>query len=46
MKFFGSKTNKKIRYINKKCRRISVYKLTAQQVDDERTTADGHSHSS
>ena len=25
---------------------ISVYKLTAQQVDDERTTADGHSHNS
>lgn len=37
---------KKNRYINKKCRRISVYKLTAQQLDDERTTADGQSHNS
>ena len=25
---------------------VSVRKLTAQQVDDERTTADGHSHNS
>ena len=44
MKFFGRL--KKIRYINKKCRRISVYKLTAQQVDDERTAADMQAHNS
>lgn len=44
MKFFGRL--KKIRYINKKCRRISVCKLTAQQGDDERTTADGRAHNS
>ena len=43
MKFIGRLKN---RYINKKCRRISVYKLTAQQVDNERTTADGHPHNS
>ena len=29
-----------------KYRRISVYKLTAQQVDDERTTADMQAHNS
>ena len=46
MKFFGRQNEIKDSLHKQKCRRVSVYKLTAQQVDDERTTADGHSHSS
>ncbi len=44
MKFFGRL--KKIRYIKLNTDAFLYVKLTAQQVDDERTTADGHSHSS
>ena len=44
MKFF--ERLKRIRYINKNTDAFLYVKLTAQQVDDERTTADGRAHNS
>ena len=44
MKFFESLKKKSLH--KQKYRRISVCKLTAQQWDDERTTADGRLHNS
>ena len=44
MKFFGRL--KKIRYIKLNTDAFLYVKLTAQQVDDERTTTDGRAHNS